>query len=1262
MADLNYQTQVEAARLKHYATKMRAEDPSLPKDATDDEIVRARYAVNREASPDLTTDSYLDGLDEEYGKDFTAPAPPSFLNQLGGQIAGAVKQIVIHPADTAKGLAPYVPAAIAGIAGVSAVPAQLGLAAHFGVKMVGAAIAGHKLEKTLADLPALSPEKINEIDLMLQSKGTDIERRKVLISHYITNVMAGYDATAQSLAEDVGQTATEGRAAGAELGGAQLAHLAGVAGAKVPGGPILKGATGATAGGAAFMGGQSAIEGRSPRQIALDALTGGALALPLGAAAGTLQGLKAAKTAPVKAPPPGPVTPPVAKPAIVKPAEFQERPLGPTPETAQKAAGGMEAAIREYPTKPTAPFKPTSRADQVPEFKKVVKRIEKSPEYKALLNTSGGGRQVTNIETWKKAIEAPPMTEAELSSWKPGAPVHEVDIARGRILRQVTLEAHKAAMESLDPLKIEETTRQLIAVESGFNNLTATPGRALQMQAAEMPTEEGIAETVQFNKAYVDKVAELQKLKIPAEQWQEQLDAVKKQFKVAEKKAGPYRVAIEHVETWATAAKLMSPMTHAINTISNTMTHILQRGPEKVIAAGILKATGHGPEGEAMFRNALWSSSQGAADATRIATREFVHRLKGEMPETLPKFVMKDMSKAEVKGVKLPLRADKVFSALDAADSYWKALIYHAEMNQWALTQALSEKLPEAEKAARVKMLMENAPETQQRKAWATAKEYTFQEDADGFLRALTGVQRTPGGRVWFAAFLKTPYNIIKFAVRRSPLGLSRLLDPKSRLRTKLAGTPVERAEALAQIGWGTALTVGMTGMVFGMETTAAYPKDPKERKRWDEQRITPWSIKAGNRWYNYSRFGPLSISIMLAAGYKQTLLEGKGNDAKQFAYRLAGQYIQGPLQLPMVQSTSSLLDALQDPENKLDKYFQTIGTGFVPNLLRDVRQQLDDKRRKPAGLVEALKDMLPGLSQTVEPRIDALGHESKLEPNRLLRTTKLTVVSTSSDVTKALDETGYQPPVPNASLTIHGKKVTLVGEEKTRFLKEVGKAAEDAIKSMIERPTYQRMSPKQKLVALTKFVKRRQEQARERFKRSVGKPVAATPAAPPAEGTAQKLFADLGAMGGQVDEATRTKIEAELIHDEGVKLAPYRDSLGNWTVGIGHLITSPDEMKKVTRAEADTMFKRDIAEAQARLTKFVDPTVLRSTGGARKRALVNLSFNLGNRLGQFNHFLDAVNTEDWEGAADLLKGTDYAAQVGDRATRIQRMLRTGEE
>jgi lysozyme len=1258
MADLTHESRVETARLKHYAAKIRKEAPDLPSDATDSDILQARYRMEKNQAPDLTPDTYLDGLDEQYGGDFTPPSAPSFISDLGGQIADTVKQIVIHPAETAQALVPYLPSLAAGIAKVSGVPAQIGLAAHFGVKMAGAAIAGHKLESTLANLPALSPQKINEIDLMLQAKGTETEQRKYLISRYIQNVMRGYSDTAQSLASDIGQTATEGRSAGAELGAAQLAHLAGVGGAKIPGGPITKGVAGAVAGGSAFMGGQSAIEGRSPRQVALDALTGGVIAAPLGVVAGAVGGgLKGPAT--LKAAPP--IEPPPVLPEkvpIVEPLGFGERILGPSAETAKLATVGLGEAIRELPRPSAAPFRPTSRAEQVPEYTKVVKRIEASPEYKALLNTSGGGRRVTNIETWKRAIEAPPMSIEEIGNWRPGAPVNEIDIARARILRQVSLEEHKSALVSMDPLKIEEATRKLIAVESGFNNLSATPGRALQMEAAEIPTGGAIEATVQYNKAYVEKVAELQKLKIPADQWAAQLERLKAEHSIAETKVGPLRVAMDGVEAWATAAKLMSPMTHAINTISNGLTYTLQRGPERMLTSAILKTTGRVAEAEGVARNTLWSSSQGVVDATKLAMDEAVRRYRGELPASLPEFVMKDLSKAEVNTTKLPLRADRVFKALDGADTYWKTLTYHAEINQRALTQALSEGVSKTDLPARVKFIMENPPEAWQKEAWTKAKEMTFQENPDKFLKSLQGIQRLPGGRIFFAAFLKTPYNIIKYAYRRSPLALAELPFDTSRLRKRLVGSPLERAEALAEIGWGTALQVGLTGLAFRTETTAAYPKgNVKEIKRWEENRMTPWSMKVGDRWYNFSRFGPLSISMMMAAGYKQAMLEGRKEDAGNFAGRLAGQFLRGPLELPMMQSTADLIAALEDPENKFDKYIQTVSTGFVPNILRDVRQQIDDTRRKPKGWMQAMADMLPGLSQNVPAKIDALGRESKLDPNRFARMTKLTSKSTSDEVTRAIEEADYQPPIPNTTLTIGGVRKVLEGEEKTRFLKAMGSAAEEGIRLVMKHPSYPNMSPKQKESAFTRIVRRFQKVAAARYRRG-------DPPAPAARGdtTLENFLNDLDAMGGSVSQREDALLQEELTRDEGFRLSPYRDSRGNWTVGVGHLVTGPEEMKTLMPEEAKVLLTKDLAEAERRLSRFFDQDVLAKMSRPRKRALINLSFNLGNNLGEFTHFITAINSENWEQAAGALAGTDWEKQVGDRAPRIRRMIQTGRE
>ncbi len=760
-------------------------------------------------------------------------------------------------------------------------------------------------------------------------------------------------------------------------------------------------------------------------------------------------------------------------------------------------------------------FAPTSRAGTVPEAHQgVVRKIEASPTYLDKLSESGGGRRITNAETWKKAVKASPMTLEELGTWKPGDRVNEIDVARARIFRQASLDEHQAALASGDLDALDRATNKLLDVEAGFNNLTATPARALQMEGAQMPGVEDRLAVSNYQREYSAAVRELRAANIPYDQFANKLEEIKrKHAAVTASNNDAIRGVTNSLETWATAAKLTSPVTHAINTISNTLTHVLQRGPEKNLASWIVgKNT---PEGQALAKNALWASSQGFKDATRIALEEAKLRWEGKLNRTIPtedpqirklqaaikqmqdagadegsiqamneELVNLQTSKAEVAARPLPLHAEKVFTALDAADTYWKTIIYHSEINQRALAQALSEGLKDEGLAARTTWLMEHAPETWVEEAWTKAKEFTFQEDSDKFLKALQGVQRLPGGRVVFAAFLKTPYNIIRFAVRRSPLGLF-----SKGLREDLAAGGVRRAEGLARVGLGTAASLGMVGLVWSNSDnfTAAYPKDKNERALWEAEGRKPWSMKLGDRWINYSRLGPISAQMMMAAGYVQALKDGKKDEAAAFYIRLFQQYSRGPLELPMMQSTAALVDALEDPEHFGEKWVQGMATGFVPGVVRDVRQQVDTTRRKPEGVGQAIEDMLPGASGQVPARRDVLGREAKLEPNPLLRATKLVSQSTADEITKAMRETGYVPPTPSSTLTFKDNKVKLEGKQKEEFLRDMGSVTEVAMRFVMLMPGYKDWSNEERAKRFDQVVSKRQESMRKLWRSHAG-------------------------------------------------------------------------------------------------------------------------------------------------------------------------------
>lgn len=131
--------------------------------------------------------------------------------------------------------------------------------------------------------------------------------------------------------------------------------------------------------------------------------------------------------------------------------------------------------------------------------------------------------------------------------------------------------------------------------------------------------------------------------------------------------------------------------------------------------------------------------------------------------------------------------------------------------------------------------------------------------------------------------------------------------------------------------------------------------------------------------------------------------------------------------------------------------------------------------------------------------------------------------------------------------------------------------------------------------------------------------------------------------------------LRAELTRDEGLRLKPYRDTTGNTTIGIGRNLSGVG----ISLAEANALLDSDISRAVADLDRNLP--WWKSLDGVRQRVLVNMAFNLGiNGLLGFRHTLDAIRAGNFEAAANGMLASLWAKQVGQRATRLAVMMRTG--
>lgn len=134
-----------------------------------------------------------------------------------------------------------------------------------------------------------------------------------------------------------------------------------------------------------------------------------------------------------------------------------------------------------------------------------------------------------------------------------------------------------------------------------------------------------------------------------------------------------------------------------------------------------------------------------------------------------------------------------------------------------------------------------------------------------------------------------------------------------------------------------------------------------------------------------------------------------------------------------------------------------------------------------------------------------------------------------------------------------------------------------------------------------------------------------------------------------------RARLTADLIRDEGVRLRPYRDTVGKLTIGVGRNL---DDVG-ISRLEAETLLQNDIAKVEAQLDAALP--WWRSLDDDRQRVLANMAFNMGiNGLLGFKNTLELIHTGRYLDAAQRMLETKWAHQVGVRAQRLALMMRDG--
>jgi lysozyme len=128
-----------------------------------------------------------------------------------------------------------------------------------------------------------------------------------------------------------------------------------------------------------------------------------------------------------------------------------------------------------------------------------------------------------------------------------------------------------------------------------------------------------------------------------------------------------------------------------------------------------------------------------------------------------------------------------------------------------------------------------------------------------------------------------------------------------------------------------------------------------------------------------------------------------------------------------------------------------------------------------------------------------------------------------------------------------------------------------------------------------------------------------------------------------------------QLERHEGLRLKPYRDTVGKLTIGYGRNLDD----RGISEDEAGFMLDNDIDQVVAELERL--PLWL-SLNPVRKVVLANMAFNMGvPTLLEFRRMLGALAEKDWDRAAVEMLDSKWARQVGSRAVELSELMRRGE-
>lgn len=507
-------------------------------------------------------------------------------------------------------------------------------------------------------------------------------------------------------------------------------------------------------------------------------------------------------------------------------------------------------------------------------------------------------------------------------------------------------------------------------------------------------------------------------------------------------------------EVWINSL-LSSPKTHLVNFFSNAM-NLAIKIPEDAMAGGfdMVRAALTGkPQtrraGEAAAE--LWSTTAGL----QLGVKRMLHAWRTGMPSDLEAKletrVLQSIKGKKGRLIRTPGRM------LIAMDEFFKGVTTHIEMNRLAFRKAaLTEGLTGKARINRIAKLVAEPTEDMIEAVRKEALYRTFQKPLGETGKKFLSLRNDPttASRVLRVAtpFVRTPTNILKFGLERTPLGFLRLLG-----KTKPGGADPLDVASRATLGTmvgAYAFSKAMDGTITG-----GGPKDPGERAAlYEDTNWAPYSIKIGNNYYSYARLEPMGSVLGMAADLYEGWHRKDEKDKLKLATQMTTAISRNFTSKTWLRGPSDIVNTLSDPDRYAAPWLGRLLGTVVPRGIAGVATAIDDNLRNPETVGDYIRMQIPGLSFGLAMKRNLWGEpltrpggklERALNPfrRRPIKSTKISSEMLRLDITP-----GKQPK----TIRIDGKEVGMTPEEYDELVTRGGAKAKQNVSVFVNGKSYE--------------------------------------------------------------------------------------------------------------------------------------------------------------------------------------------------------------